>query len=123
IVNLQFPVAFFLDLCAFEPFFPVPVDSIAKYKDAWINPGHLVGNGPFVLKSWKRNVEMELDRNPLYWDSANVHQSTLLFKPVEDQLTAFNMFLAKELDWLPNIPPSKLETAKKMPEYFNRPQY
>jgi oligopeptide transport system substrate-binding protein len=123
VVQLEFPVSFFLSLCAFEPFFPVPVDTIAKYRDGWINPDHLVGNGPFVLKSWKRNVEMVLEKNPRYWDTANVRQTVLEFKPVEDQLTAFNMFLGKELDWLPNIPPSKLETAKKMPEYFNRPQY
>lgn len=123
VVDLEFPVSFFLSLCAFEPFGPVPVDTIAKYKDAWINPEHLVSNGPFRMRSWKRNVEIVVEKNPLYWDSANVRQSLIVFKPVEDQLTAFNMFLSKELDWIPNVPPSKLEMAKKMPEFFYRPQY
>jgi oligopeptide transport system substrate-binding protein len=123
VVNLQFPVSFFLNLCAFEPFGPVPVDTIAKYQEKWISPEHMVCNGPFVMKSWKRNVEIVLEKNPRYWDSSHVRQSVLIFKPVEDQLTAFNMFLSKELDWIPNVPPSKLEIAKKMPEFFSRPQY
>jgi oligopeptide transport system substrate-binding protein len=123
VVNLENPVGFFLDLCAFEPFFPVPVDTIAKYQDKWTLPGHLVGNGPFAMKTWKHNVEIEMVKNPFYWDSANVRQTRLTFKPVEDQLTAFNMILSGEADWTFNVPPSKLESAKKMPEFFNQPMF
>src|SRR5260221_4117069 len=28
---------------------------------------HPIGSGPFMLASWKRNVEMALSRNPYYW--------------------------------------------------------
>lgn len=123
IAELSHPVGFFLDLCAFEPFAPVPVDSIDKYAEKWTTPGHMAGNGPYVLRSWKRNVEMVLEKNPRYWDTAAVRQASLVFKPVEDQLTAFNMFLGKEVDWTFNIPPAKLEAAKKMPEYFSAPTF
>lgn len=123
VVQLEFPVGFFLDLCAFEPFFPVPLDSISKYREAWTQPGHLVGNGPFALKTWKHNVEITLDKNPWYWDSANVRQAKVIIKPVEDQMTGFNMFLSREVDWIYNVPPSKLESSKKMPEYFSQPMF
>jgi oligopeptide transport system substrate-binding protein len=123
VVRLNAPVSFFLDLCAFEPFFPVPVDTISKYREKWTSPEHLLCNGPFLLKSWKRNVDITLEKNPSYWDAANVRLDKLVFKPVEDQLTAFNMFLGKELDWIFNVPPSKLEAAKRMPEYFSRPMF
>ena len=119
VVQLEFPVGFFLDLCAFEPFFPVPVDSIAKYQEKWTAPEHIAGNGPYMLKSWQRNVALEVVKNPNYWDAANVRQERIIFKPVEDQLTGYNMFLGKEVDWIFSIPPSKLEAAKKMPEFFN----
>ncbi len=118
-VALENPVAFFLDLCAFEPFFPVPIDTIDKYQEKWTDPAHITSNGPFLLKSWQRNVALEVVKNPSYWDAANVHQERIIFKPVEDQLTGYNMFLAKEVDWIFSIPPSKLEAAKKMPEFFN----
>ncbi|MDB5106113.1 MAG: ABC-type transporter, periplasmic subunit, partial [Fibrobacteres bacterium] len=123
VVNLEFPVGFFLELCAFEPFFPVPLDTIVKFKEMWTLPGHLVGNGPFALRTWKHNVEIDLVKNPWYWDSANVRQASVIIKPVEDQMTAFNMFLSKEVDWIFNVPPSKLESAKKMPEYFSQSMF
>jgi oligopeptide transport system substrate-binding protein len=122
-VELEFPVGFFLDLCAFEPFFPVPVDTIAKYQEKWTQPGHLVGNGPYALTAWKHNVAIELTRNPWYWDSANVRQAKVIVKPVEDQMTAYNMFLSREVDWIFNVPPSKLESAKNMPEYFSQSMF
>ncbi len=123
IVQLNHPVAYFLDLCAFEPFAPVPLDTIAKYGERWTLPGHLVGNGPFVLKGWKHNVEIVLEKNSRYWDSTHVQQATVIIKPVEDQMTAYNMFMNREVDWIFNVPPSKLEAAKSMPQFFTRPMF
>jgi oligopeptide transport system substrate-binding protein len=123
IVNLEFPVGFFLDLCSFEPFAAVPVDTIAKHKEKWTEPGKLVGTGPFRLDVWKHNVEVRVSKNPFYWDSANVKQAAIVFNPVEDQLTAYNMFQNRELDWIFSIPPSKLEGVKKSPEFFNQPMF
>jgi oligopeptide transport system substrate-binding protein len=123
VVRLVNPVAYFLDLCAFEPFAPVPIDTIAKYGEKWTLPGHLVGNGAFTLKVWKHNVEIDLGKNPWYWDSAHVKEAAVVIKPVEDQMTAYNMFMNREVDWVFNVPPSKLEAAKKMPEYFTRPLF
>jgi oligopeptide transport system substrate-binding protein len=119
VVHLEYPVGFFLDLCAFEPFFPVPVDTIAKYQEKWTSPEHIVSNGPYKMTSWKRNVAIELEKNPNYWDAGKVRQNRIVIKPVEDQLTGYNMFLSKEVDWIFSVPPSKLESVKKMPEFFN----
>lgn len=123
IVNLELPVGFFLSLCAFEPFSAVPTDTIAKYKEKWIEPGRLVGTGPFRLETWKHNVEVRVTKNPFYWDSANVKQAAIVFNPVEDQQTAFNMFQNREVDWIFSVPPSKLESVKKSPEFFNQPMF
>ncbi len=122
-VDLVSPVGFFLELCAFEPFAAVPVDTIAKYQDKWTQAGRLAGSGPFRLVAWKHNVEVRTEKNPYYWDSANVKQAALVYNPVEDQQTAWNMFRSGELDWIFSVPPSKLESAKKMPEFFNEPMY
>jgi oligopeptide transport system substrate-binding protein len=99
------------------------MDTVEKYGDKWTAMGRLVGNGPYRMRSWKRNVEMVLEKNPLYWDSASVKQGVLIFKPVEDQLTAYNMFLGKEVDWIFSVPPSKLDMARKAPEFFTHPNF
>lgn len=123
VVELVNPVGYFLDLCAFEPFSPVPLDTIEKYGEKWSQPGKLVGNGPYRIKSHQRNVEIVLAKNPWYWDSATVKQGEVVFKPVEDQLTAFNMFMGKEADWIFNVPPAKLEMSRKLPEFFTNPTF
>jgi oligopeptide transport system substrate-binding protein len=123
VAALTHPVGYFLDLCAFEPFSPVPVDTIAKYGNDWTAPGRLVGNGPYRMLSWKRNVEIVAERNPHYWDSATVKQARIVFKPVEDQQTAFNMYMGREVDWIFNVPPGKLEMARKRPDFFTRPTF
>lgn len=123
VAELVHPIGYFLDLCAFEPFAPLPMDTVAKYPERWTHPGRLVGNGPYRLKSWQRNVELVVEKNPFYWDSAAVKQTAVVFKPIEDQLTAYNMFLGGEVDWIFNVPPGKLEAAKRMKEYFTAPTF
>lgn len=121
--KLTHPVGYFLELCAFEPFSPAPVDTIAKYAEGWTTPGRLAGNGPYRLRAWKRQVEIVVEKNPFYWDSAVVKHQEVIFKPVEDQLTAFNMFMGREVDWIFNVPPGKLEKVRGTPEFFTSPTY
>ncbi len=123
VVRLENPAQFFLDLCAFEPFAPVPLDSIQKFGPQWTHPGHFVGTGPFRLKSWKPNVAIEVERNPYYWDSSSVQLKKIRFRAIEDQLTAFQMARNFELDWVFNIPKSRLLQAKQLPEFYSAPMY
>ncbi len=123
VVNIEHPVEFFLNLCAFEPLFPLLIDSVNKYQERWTTPEHMIGNGPFRMVNWKRNLEINLEKNNFYWDTGSVKQEKILIKPVEDQLTAYNMFLSHEADWVFAIPPSKLEVAIKLPEYFSQPVF
>lgn len=122
-VRLESPVAFFLDLCAFEPFAPVPVDSIERHGKAWTQIGRFVGNGPFRLAERSRNQSLILERNPFYWDSNQVSLRRIEVRPIEDQLTAFQMFRNFELDWTFNIPPSRMQNARRMPEFYVAPMY
>jgi oligopeptide transport system substrate-binding protein len=123
LIKLEWPAPFFLDLCAFEPFALVPVDSMTKFAASWTHPGRFVGTGPFRLVSWKANQLMELEKNPFYWDTAHVALRKILIRPIEDQLMAFQMFRNFEIDWSFNIPPSRLQQARKLPEFFSAPMY
>ncbi len=123
VVRLEHPVGFFLQLCAFEPLFPIRVEIAEKYQESWTRPEHIVGNGPFRMLSWSRNRDLVVEKNPHYWDSASVTQAQISFKPVEDPLTAYNMFLTGEAHWIFNIPPSKLEEASRKAEYHTQPMF
>lgn len=123
VVVLERPTPFFLDLCAFEPFAPVPVDTIDKYGPEWTRAGRFVGNGPYRIASWLPNLRIQLEKNPYYWDTSAVAIPRIAFRPIEDQLMAFQMFRNNELDWTFHVPPSRLRQAKTLPEFFSAPMY
>lgn len=111
-VRLRAPTRYFLDLCAFIPFVPLhrpTLDKFAKttgpdrteYQADWWQPGNLVNNGPFRLKSWQDRVQMVLERRPDYWDAANVVSQTFLVLPFEGQDVMFNTFEQGQADVMP----------------------
>jgi oligopeptide transport system substrate-binding protein len=123
IAHLENPAHFFLDLCGFEPFAPVPVDTILKFGPQWTHPGKFVGLGAFQMVSWKPNQAVVVEKNPNYWDSASVRLNRIRFRSIEDQMTAFQMARNFELDWTFNIPKSRLQQAKSLPEFYSAPMY
>jgi ABC-type oligopeptide transport system substrate-binding subunit/transcriptional regulator with XRE-family HTH domain len=62
-VELEVPAAYFIQLLAFPPTYPVPKWAIEAYGTKWTEPGKIVSNGPFQLRAWKRNELMVLERN------------------------------------------------------------
>ncbi len=122
-VQLVSPIGYFLQLCAFEPLFPVPVSVINEAQEKWTSAQNIIGNGPYILKEWVPNKIMQLEKNPNYWDAASVKQERVEVKPIEDQETAYKMFLSGELDWIFSIPLSKMEVVKKNPKFINFTQY
>jgi oligopeptide transport system substrate-binding protein len=72
-------------LTASPVWFPVPPAVLEKFGaknargTAWTRPGNLIGNGPFVLKTWEPNARVEVVRNPHYWDAATVRLDGVVF--------------------------------------------
>jgi oligopeptide transport system substrate-binding protein len=49
---------------------------------------HIVTCGPFKLKTWKPYDKLVLERDPMYWDAANVKLDELHFYPILDNATS-----------------------------------
>jgi len=60
-------------------------------------------------------------KNPKYWDAANVKLDQVVYYPIDDNNTAFNMYLNGELDWQTVTPRDRIEEAKKRPDFQNAP--
>jgi oligopeptide transport system substrate-binding protein len=123
IIELEQPTGYFLHLCAFEPLFPVFIDSITKHGEKWTAPENIVSNGPFILKFWRPNNKMVLKKNPNYWDHKSVQQKDIHILPIEIQETAYKMFLNNEIDWIFSIPLNRIASARSLPGFINHPQY
>jgi peptide/nickel transport system substrate-binding protein len=53
-----------------------------------------VGAGPFVVKSWVRDSQMDLVRNPTYWRAPLPYLDQLTIRPVADESQRLNTFCA-----------------------------
>ena len=121
VVTLEASTVYFLDLVAFFTYFPVHRKTVEKYGEAWTRPGNLVGNGPFQLKEWKVKDYVLLEKNPHYWDAANVADLKLKFLPIESQTTAFNLYEKGRIHWLTDVPREYIEELIKRPDYYTGP--
>ncbi|MDB5048804.1 MAG: extracellular solute-binding protein family 5 [Fibrobacteres bacterium] len=67
--------------------------------DLWCMPGHFVGNGPYLPKSFIRDGEVELVKNPLYvGECGNVDRFILKAMNMSSQNVQIQQYEAGELD-------------------------
>ncbi|GGF09084.1 peptide ABC transporter substrate-binding protein [Aliidongia dinghuensis] len=81
--------------------FPLHKASVEKWGAAWTQPEHLVGNGPFVMKSWVPQSSVVLTKSPTFFDAASVKLDEVDWIVTESTKTALTRFRAGELDFDP----------------------
>lgn len=86
IVELEAPVPYFLDLVSQTPFFPTHPQDVT------------IGNGPFLLKSWRHSDSLTFVKNENYWqaDSVKLNEIQCLHATAD---TGIRMFKEGKLDW------------------------
>ena len=90
-ISLSESVPYFTELVAHQIFRLVPRKVIEKYGARWTDPANIVTSGAFKLKSWKPYSEVVVERNPMYWDAANVHLDEIHFYVSNDHPTSMNL--------------------------------
>ncbi len=116
-VELEAPLAFFINLTSWAVYFPQRKDIIEKYGDDWTEPKNIVSCGPFALENWKHEYKITLKKNPLYKNPEPGIDGIKYFI-VPEQSSGFSLFMNNELDSVDSrsIPVSEIETIKKMQE-------
>jgi oligopeptide transport system substrate-binding protein len=123
-VDLEAATPYFPYLCAFATLLPVPVKTIAKFGDEWTKPGNLVNNGAFILKEWRLNYRMRLEKNPYFWDKNQVKLNTLDILPIDNSITAYNFYASKVADLILDkglTPSSLIPDLKVRPDFHASP--
>lgn len=119
-VELDYPVAFFLDLCTFPVTFVVPRQTIEKYGDRWIMARPLPSSGPYKLAFWRLNDRVRLVKNPRYWNAANTRSDIIDIFPIGSPDTAFNLYESGLADIVwdkDEIPQEMLDVLLKRPDF------
>lgn len=126
-VNLVAPCAYFLDLCAFPAFYPVPQQSVEAAPDAAENPGAwcleggFVSSGPFTCKEWKHNESMTYVKNPNYFAADKVTLETINFMLSDDDTAILNAFKDGSLQFIDTIANDEMANVKDDPEFHKIP--
>ena len=119
-ISLVQPGPFFLGLLAHQVFRLVPRKVVEQYGDAWTQPGHIVTCGPFKVKTWVPYDKLVVERDPMYWDAANVKLDEIHFFPITEQHTVMNMYKVGELDAVYNhaVPNAWLHVIRSKKDYM-----
>jgi oligopeptide transport system substrate-binding protein len=97
-INLEHPVPYLLQMLMHNSMYPVPRHTVESKGKKWALAGNFVSNGAFVLQEWVPNGHVTLEKNPRFYDAANVTLERVVFFPTDDYGAALRRLRAGELD-------------------------
>lgn len=115
VVELEHPLPYWLELCAFPTLAPVhqpTLERFARLDDAtatisyltgWTKPDVLVNNGPMRLEEWKYKRFMRLVPNPMYRGHDPATVASVEIVPIEDANTAVLAYESGTIDWVTDL--------------------
>ncbi|MGH7970892.1 MAG: peptide ABC transporter substrate-binding protein [Limisphaerales bacterium] len=121
-VELEHPVAFFLDLCCFPTLAIVPRQALATGGDRWLMQPTLPSSGPYELVAWRLNDRVRLRKNPRYWDAAQTRSALVDILPTASPNTALNLYQtgAADIIWDKDLMPLELmDIIRRQPDFHN----
>lgn len=98
-IKLTKPVPYFLQILSESLAFPVKKEIVEKFGDKWTRPEHIVSSGAYKMTEWKVADKIVLEKNPHFYDAANVKIRKIVALPIVERQTAVDLFNQGRLDW------------------------
>jgi len=120
---LSAPCAYMEDLMAFPTFYPVKQSEVEKYDDWATNPGHwcqdagFVSSGAYVCTAWNHGVSMTYEKNPYWYDAANVTVEKIEFMLSADDTAIFAAYNDGSIDFADSVPTDEVSNLLSNPEF------
>lgn len=121
-VRLEHPAPYLLQMLMHPCTHPLPRHVVTAKGKEWSRPGNHVGNGAFVLKEWLPNGHVLLEKNPRFYDAANVALERVYFYPTDDYSAALQRMRAGELDMQTRIPVQRIDWIRTNVPQLLHPQ-
>lgn len=120
-ISLSESVPYFTELLAHQVFRLVPRKVVEKYGAKWTDAANIVTSGAFKLKSWTPYSELVVERNPMYWDAANVRLDEIHFYMSTDHPTTMNLYKVGAADAVVNhsVPNAWLDVVRPKKDYMD----
>jgi len=95
-ITLKSAAGYFTAIMTLWPTYPVREDLVTKGGDKWTDPPTFIGNGPFVMKEWKHNSKIVLERNDSY--RKKIQFKTLTYNIINEASVALAAYRQGDLD-------------------------
>ena len=111
-VELNFPVAYFLDLTAFCAYNPIRQDAV-EAGDGWEkDPETCISNGPFKLDEYQSDLHVIMTKNDQYWNADSVKLDKVKAVMIKEATTAFQGYQSGEIQCLDAVPNEEIANLK-----------
>lgn len=119
VMHLRRRTQYFLTLLRNNCWYPVQRAAVEKYgksddrSNPWTRRPPLVSNGPFRLVAWRDDQDVEVEKNPNYWDAAHVRLNGIRFFSNESLQGQELAFRAGQLHVTWSLPISKVPAYRE----------
>lgn len=115
-VTLNQATPYFLELLTQGAYSAMKTDFITEHgTNIGTDAATTISSGPFIIKEWKHEQEIVLERNPHYWDNDNIIIEKIEYLVVGDVNVLINMYEAGEIESV-GIPGEFYEKYEDSPE-------
>lgn len=122
VVTLKSPCTYFEKLCAFATLVPVQQAAIEAAGDGWSTaPETYVSDGPYKMTEFTDGSQIVFEKNPNYWDAANVTFDKIVWHLIEDSNTSYTAYNDGTLDLIKDVPTEEIPTLTGNPEFHVEP--
>jgi oligopeptide transport system substrate-binding protein len=112
-IQLEHPAPYLPELLMHYTSYPVPKHIVERHGDDWVQPNNIAVNGAFKLIKWWSNYIVHLERNPRFFDAANVVMENLYFYPSNDVNAAARKVMSGEAGWATRFPSNQVEELRR----------
>ena len=117
-VVLPVDVPYFYELCAFPAYMVLKDADKLPSDGSWAkDPKGFVASGAYKLKSYEKDVKMVIEKNPTYWDAANVTMDTINFVFSDDTSAMLAQYNAGELQLIDDLDAETVAAKQKANDY------
>lgn len=114
-VTLKADIKFFKAVLVHSVYLPSNEKFIKEKGDEYaLEADAMLSSGPYVMKSWTHNSQMEFVKNPYYYNKDAIKVDTIVAKFIGDANAALNAFNNDELD-IAGVPAESYEKYKDDP--------
>jgi len=119
-VQLERPVAHWLNIPTFWVTFPMRQDVVEKAGNSWARPGKIVTLGPYSWISHDIQSKLVFRANPRYWGQrGNVQE--VVARIIRDDAEALRLYEAGKLDFLAGLTSVQSERLRKRRDFRSFP--